>query len=244
MNLEFLRFFYGTEENYNEYIKSLTALDDSEKEEILENCFFYTIDTDNISRLRLGQILISSNLQVELLNGIMSSNDFKNFLNDNYLSVTITDQEQTIQSPLTIKKTVKINDNLTVENDFSSGNIQYNQMEKKVIFNSEKVDEVNATKFTSQNLNVTNSAEIANASIKDLTVESFSKLPAYSSTAGYGFDFNSGTLKINSIDAQSININGAEIPVINNESTLTIKSLRIGNILLEDEDGNLKITVV
>ena len=133
MNLEFLRFFYGTEKEYNDYIINLIALDDLEKEKLLENCFFYTIDTENgVYRLRLGQICISSNLQNELYTKIINSDKFKKFLNENYLSTTQTEGQQTIQSAIAINNDVSITKDLTVDGDFSSDNINIFKKKKKI----------------------------------------------------------------------------------------------------------------
>ena len=60
----------------------------------------------------------------------------------------------------------------------------------------------------------------------------------------WSYNFNSGNLTVNSIEAKQIKIGGALVST-ENKDVLVVPQIQIGNLLLsEDENGNLKITSV
>lgn len=250
-NFDYLKFYYGTEKQYG------TVADQG----LIENCFYFTegeIEEEGVKKivykLRLNNHLIySSNAVSEIIGEILKNEEMqKKFAN--YLD-KIGSDTQTVASSVVFKQDVTVDRNLIVENDFTANNIQYTRDDNKtsMILNANTI--TTEGNFQASNINATSEIEtealVAKSGnitgLKELEFAddaTLSNLPIYISPAGeYIFDFKNGNLKLNKIEAKEIWIDDKPVSP-ENENIAKFDSLQIGNIVLTDDNGNLKITVI
>jgi hypothetical protein len=250
-----IQFYHGTQQEYL-----------SIPSDILDDCFYYTYDsavteegivvsTSGIVRLYLRDRLIFCSNMTEVLDQSFDKL-FEEKLQPYILSSTKTNEEedeieQEIFSPLKISNDLIITKNLTMDGNINAKNFIYQQLEE----NNDIVtipcnlivdgNTVNLKILNTNSINVANTAITETLSFGDSA--SISNIPSYN-----GFNFKEGSLNIKNINANSITINGSSVLTEQDVNTvgtvmddLTINgSIRIGNLILSDDNGNLKITSV
>ena len=141
-----------------------------------------------------------------------------------------------------INKTVQINEN------FSSNNYQFNKKDAIITIPHSTIIEKD---IQSNGYSLDCLEPGGKASIKNLKTLQFAdnaiieNLPKYETKYeknNYSYDFNTGNLTINSIEAKTITINGEKVTAA--KDTAAFNKIQIGNIILSDDGGNLKITSV
>ena len=251
-NFDYLKFYYGTEDQYG------TAAGNG----LIENCFYFTeseIEEEGIKKtvykLRLNNHLIySSNAVSEMIGKILENEKMqKKFAN--YLDKT-SEVGQTVTSSVVFEQDVTVDGNLTVENDFTANNIQYTKDDNNktsMILNANTI--TTEGNFQASNIKATSEIETEALVAKSGNITGLKKLefaddatlsnlPTHISSAGeYKFDFKNGNLKLNKIEAKEIWIDDKPVSP-ENENIAKFDSLQIGNIMLTDDNGNLKITVI
>lgn len=251
-NFDYLKFYYGTEDQYE------TAAGNG----LIENCFYFTegeIEEEGIKKtvykLRLNNHLIySSNAVSEMIGNILENEKMqKKFAN--YLDKT-SEVGQTVTSSVVFKQDVEVGVDLKVDGNLTAGNIQYTKDNKDNALMTLNANAITTKgNFQASNIKATSGieAEVLVAKSGNITGlkelefaddATLSNLPTHISSAGeWEFDFKGGNLKLNKIEAKEIWINGKPVSP-ENENIAKFDSLQIGNIVLTDDNGNLKITVI
>lgn len=233
MSFDTLQFYQGLTEDYkkltsfegyNFYLIYDEVEDDETKEKKLKNF-----------ELRLNDKLVySDNMSVALADEILSTDPFKekfkSYLNKNSGSAEI------VSSPITANGKIIANDG--------------------IVANEIKVKDFSITDNAAvPTLNIENST-IDNAYIKggevsgcDITIGeensiningTIENLPVYSN-GNYVYNFNDGSLRVNSIVANSIKI-GDKSVATENSKVQSFSVIQIGNLYLSEKDGQLQIT--
>ena len=235
---KFVKFYQGTESEYGKIKDS----------GMLEDYFYFTKDeTDGRYRLRLKEeIIYSSNDKEEIAEKVMGSEAFNAKIAE-YLPLA----GGTMTGNLTVQKAVKV-DSLNVTNNISAENFKYQNntvtipcelvIQGKTTMANLVLD--NITVNQQGTLNNCTLHAVQNITFKDGLV--LDSLPKHNSASGFSFDFDNGILKVNSIDASSIKINGQDVLTEEADNiTKVYKNIQIGNIILSDDgNGNLAITSV
>lgn len=234
---EFVKFYQGMEKEYQS----------AKSGGLLEDCFYFTVDEiNNKYRLYLNEHLVfSSNNKEDLANDVISSDIFKTIINK-YLPLN----GGTITGALTVKNTINAN-SLNVSGNISATNFKHEgntiTIPCALVVNGDTtinglltLDNMHLEKGNLENCELTKVTKIA---FQDNAV--LENLPTYKTqNEKYSFDFNQGKLVVNTIDAQTITINGSAVSTQNN-ATAKYQSIQIGSIILSDDgNGNLAITSV
>ena len=235
---KFVKFYQGTESEYK----------DIKDSGMLEDYFYFTKDeTDGRYRLRLKEeVIYSSNDKEEIAEKVMGSEAFNTKIAE-YLPLT----GGTITGNLTVQQAVKV-DSLDATNNISAKNFKYQN--NTVTIPCALVIQGKATmaNLVLDNITVSQQGTLNNCTLNTVQGITFkdglilNSLPVHQSASGFSFDFDNGILKVNSIDASSIKINGQDVLTEEADSiTKVYKNIQIGNIILSDDgNGNLAITSV
>ena len=243
-NFTNLSFYYGDIEDYTT-LKNNNALD---------NCFYYVkemVNNEEVYKLFLHtkQIMLSTEIQdyVQIATNEYLSDKMSNYVQTDALLPGEELEEQIINSDITITK------NLTVDNIVANGNInasnfqniiENNQITKSIIPNNLEVSgDINAVEIISGNSTLSSESELSVKQLNFVENASIVNMPTINIENGqnnFQYDFKSGIFKINRLEAESIK----GTLVDGNTQSLQVVSLQIGNILLTDDNGNLKITVI
>lgn len=234
---EFVRFYQGKE---SEYIEAKEARK-------LEDCFYFTeTDTGGCNLYLNEHTIFSSENEEKIAQDVIDSETFKAEIKK-YLPIeggTITGNLN-VEEILSVKKGLNIVNGKISALNFKDEGGQVTIPCALIINGNTTInglltlDKLQLTQGTLNNCNLTNVTNISFANGATLT-----NLPTYTTQQNYEFDFNNANLKVNSVDAQSITINGKAVPTEEN-AIQAFQSIQIGSIILSDDgNGNLAITSV
>lgn len=247
MSFNILKFYYGTEEEFEKL-----------RQHGLDNCFYFIaepiyadeqqqeiIDYKAPYKLYLNneKIYDSNNSDENLAERIIATEEFQ----DKMLSYI----ENNSTKAVNLKNSLNIiNDDsdplayLSKDGYLSASNYRYNKNNNTVAIDSDVFIEKSLntnkliTKHIIENSEDREAIKINNVSELNFTEDALIHLPKIEQ-GGNSYDFEQGNFIIN-----SIKVNQFEGPVFNNITSLNLQTLQIGNLILSDDGGNLKIQAI
>ncbi len=237
-NFDKLKFYYGTKEHYE-------MIDNN----ALDNCFYYVYEEKEGEKTRtylyLRDELIYDSKEIEgIVDSVLTSESFQNKLNE-YLSLQ-DNNNQIIQSNITINKDLVVKGGVDIKGNIKASNFIYDANTDTITIPADLILQGVITFNNSDNQyrGKINDSEILNSRLSNISSLNFGEnatienLPTYNK-GEYVYDFEKGNFKVNIIEAKQI-----IGPVGDKVTSMELESLRIGNLVLQEDNGNLKITSV
>lgn len=232
INKNLLRFFYMESiEEYNQTYKNL-------EEDINRDYYFYIVKTfiENVS----GYILYLGNIQ------IASSDSIKHLeAHINALIQTAIEKSGHIKND---KSSIATIGELTIDKKFSAPDLTYENNKyniKSIIGTDLTVETINSSNINNDSniatktLQVTDSLELNTAQII------FPELIEYKDSNDkiiWSLNTTTGKLTVQEIDVISqATINNVKGSLLAQETNLTVNQIKLGNIILQENNGNLEI---